>query len=204
MLNFEKEFNPELLLPVYKPEIDVQSELCAKAHRTLREAMRKADAHLANEGLELYSNAYGSGVPEAAVNALTFCVSMAANNALATKDSDGSTKRAATTAWKDLIHVLIEILFEVNHPVSVYYLALSLIYGFCEGGELTAKNESDFDVGWSLMLTLADRSNEYAENFVNFSVDFCLETVPAAKGEKIQILPPPIQVWGGLIYKIWE
>lgn len=63
---------------------------------------------------------------------------------------------------------------------------------------------SDSEVGWSLMLDLAQRPNVYAENFVNFSVEFFYETVDLPVRKPMLVLPPPIQAWGSLIYKVWE
>lgn len=196
MLNLEKKFSPESLLPLYNPEVDANSELCARAHKILGEAMRKVDANLMNEGIQLYRDAYDSGVQEAAVNALAFCVSVATHNTLA--------KRTRVTAFGDLIEEFAGRLCSIDHPIGGYYLALSLIYGFYEREQAKDESESDFDAGWSLMLSLADRSNKYAENFVKLSVDFSCATVPVAKGQGILVLPPPLQTWGHLIYKIWE
>lgn len=196
MLDFEKEFNPDLFLPVYKPEVDVKSKLCARAHKILKESMRKFDAHLMVEGLKLYDEAYISGVQEAAVNALAFCVSIAIRFLLA--------KRHKVSILEDLIDLYAGRLCSTNHPVGWYYLALSAIYGFYEREGPKDESMSDSEVGWSLMLDLAQRPNVYAENFVNFSVEFFYETVDLPVRKPMLVLPPPIQAWGSLIYKVWE
>lgn len=195
MLNLEKRFNPEFLLP-YNLEVDANYESCARAHKILGEALRKGDSNLMNEGLRLYREAYDSGIQEAAENALAFCVSASIHNSL--------IRNTNVADFADLIDSFAIGLCSKGHPVGLYDLALSATYGFYERGQPKDESVSDFEAGWSLMLRLAQRSNVYAENFVKLSVDFCCNTVPMVKGTGILVLPPPIQVWGGLIYKIWE
>lgn len=194
MLNLDA-FNPELLLP-YNLKVDANSKSCARAHKILGEALRKGDSNLMNEGLRLYKEACDSGVQEAAENALAFCVSAATHNSL--------IRNTKVADFADLIDSFAIRLCSIGDPVGLYYLALSTVYGFYERGQPKDENVSDFEAGWSFMIDLGRRSNVYAENFLKLSVDFSCAAVPVAKGKGVLVLPPPLQTWGHLIYKIWE
>lgn len=195
-------FDSNLLIPTYGAELDARSKSYARGRKETIEGLKTLNANLLMSGIGFYQDAFNGGVIEAGVNILAVSVCAAIHNAL-TAINDKEKSKVKTNICQQPIEVYTSLLENAKHPAGVYYLALALIYGFCESGIPKAINDSDSVMGWDLMVTLVERSNEYALNFVEFSIDFWRKRVPLAEGEGIWIQPPPIQTWGNLIYKIW-
>lgn len=197
-------FDLKLLVPAYGAEIDAKSKSYARGRKETIEALKTFNQDLLMSGIGFYQDAFNGGVIEAGVNILAVSVCAAIDNALKLAAiNDKRKNKVKANICQQPIEVYASLLENAKHPAGIYYLALALIYGFYESGIPKAINDSDSVMGWDLMVTLVERSNEYALNFAEFSIDFWRKRVPLAEGEGIWIQPPPIQTWGSLIYKIW-